>query len=119
MIRLRESGERRALFFPTRKREFAVKKNWAHFTCKEFFRQLSCKELREHRECHRDMRNALRACRFSKVQIKEWVYRVTHHVVKNLPLISKQKFRFGLSLSGQARPKQNFCFDDNRRYGSI
>ena len=108
MIRLRESGERRALFFPTRKREFAVKKIWAHFTCKEFFRQLSCKELREHRECHRDMRNALRACRSSKVQIKERVYRATHHVVKNLPLISKQKFLFGLARPGQAKTELLF-----------
>ena len=38
-------------------------------------------------------------------------YKVTHHVVRNLPLTSKQKFRFGLARQGQARPKRNFCFD--------
>ena len=44
--------------------------------------------------------------------------RVTHQVESNLPLTSKQKFRFGLSWSGQARPKQNFCFDVNGKFGS-
>ena len=35
-------------------------------------------------------------------------YRVTHHVDSNLPLTSKQKFRFGLARSGLARPIRNF-----------
>ena len=34
-------------------------------------------------------------------------YRVTHHVVQNLPLTSKQKFRLGLA---------NFRFEVNRRF---
>ena len=34
-------------------------------------------------------------------------YRVTHQVVVNLPLTTKQKFRFGLARPGQARPKRN------------
>ena len=33
-------------------------------------------------------------------------YRVTQHVGSNLLLTSKQKFRFGLARSGQARPGQ-------------
>ena len=40
-------------------------------------------------------------------------YRVTHQVEPNLPLTSKQKFRFGL-----ARQKQNLCYDVNGRFGS-
>ena len=44
------------------------------------------------------------------------LYRVTHHVGSNLPLTSKDKFRFGLVKSGQARPKWNFCFDVNGRF---
>ena len=47
------------------------------------------------------------------------LYRVTHQVEPNLPLKSKQKFCFGLSRSGQARPKQNFCFDVKGRYHAI
>ena len=43
-------------------------------------------------------------------------YRVTHHVVSNLPLTSKQKFRFCLARPGQARPKQNFTFEINGRF---
>ena len=43
---------------------------------------------------------------------------VTHLVDSNLPLASKQKFRFGLTRSGQARPIRNFCFDVNRRLES-
>ena len=43
-------------------------------------------------------------------------YRVTHQVVTNLPLTSKQKFRFSLARPGQARPKQNFCFEVNGRF---
>ena len=43
-------------------------------------------------------------------------YRVTQHVGSNLPLTSTQKFHFGLARSGQARPKQNFCFDVNGRF---
>ena len=34
------------------------------------------------------------------------IYRVTHQVVQNLPLPSKQK----------ARPKRNFCFEVNGRF---
>ena len=36
--------------------------------------------------------------------------------VTNLPLTSKQKFRFGLVCPGQARLKRNFCFDVNGRF---
>ena len=43
------------------------------------------------------------------------MYRVTHQVVQNLPLTSKKKFSFGLARPGQARPKQNFTFEVNRR----
>ena len=35
-------------------------------------------------------------------------YMVTHQVVTNLPLTSKQKFPFGLVCPSLARPKQNF-----------
>ena len=45
-------------------------------------------------------------------------YRVTHQIEPNLPLTSQQKFCFGLSRPGQARPKCYFCFDVNRRFGS-
>ena len=31
------------------------------------------------------------------------LYRVTHHVGQNLPLTSKQKFRFGLARPGKAK----------------
>ena len=44
------------------------------------------------------------------------MYRVTHHVVQNLPLTSKHKFRFGLARPGQARQKRNFCFEVNGRF---
>ena len=44
------------------------------------------------------------------------MYRVTHHVVQNLPLTSKQKFSFRLARPGQARPKRNFSFAVNRRF---
>ena len=40
-------------------------------------------------------------------------YRVTHQVVTNLPLASKQKFRFGLACPDLALPKLNFCFEGN------
>ena len=43
-------------------------------------------------------------------------YRVTIQLVQNLPLTSKQKFRFGLDWPGLARPKRNFCFEVNRRF---
>ena len=43
-------------------------------------------------------------------------YRVTHHVRQNIPLTSKQKFRFGLARPAHARPKRNSCFDVNRRF---
>ena len=47
-------------------------------------------------------------------------YRVTNQVQvePNLPLTSKQKLRFSLSRSGQARLKRNFCFDVKGRFGS-
>ena len=51
-----------------------------------------------------------------QIQLRRWFYKVTHQVVTNLPLTSKQKFRFGLARPGQARPKQNFCFEVNRRF---
>ena len=38
----------------------------------------------------------------SRICKKAWPYRVTHHVRQNLPLISKQKFRFGLAWPGQS-----------------
>ena len=45
---------------------------------------------------------------------KAWtIYRVTQHVVRNLPLTLKQKFPFGLARPGQARPKRNLCFEVN------
>ena len=47
---------------------------------------------------------------------KENTYRVTHQVRQNLLLTSKHKFRFGLASPGYARPKQNLCFDVNRRF---
>ena len=43
---------------------------------------------------------------------------VTHLVDSDLLLTSKQKFRFGLARSGQARPIRNFCFDVNGRFES-
>ena len=46
------------------------------------------------------------------------IYRVTHLLDSNLPLTSKQKFCFGLTRSGQARPIRNFCFDVNGRFES-
>ena len=42
-------------------------------------------------------------------------YRVTHQIVLNRLLISKQKFHFGLARPRQARPKRNFSFEVNRR----
>ena len=36
-------------------------------------------------------------------------YRVTIQLMTNLLLTSKQKFRFGLAMPDQARPKRNFC----------
>ena len=44
------------------------------------------------------------------------LYRVTHQVVTNLPLTSKQKFRFGLACHGLAKPRRNFSFDVNGRF---
>ena len=44
------------------------------------------------------------------------LYRVTIHLVQNLLLSSKLKFRFGLARSGQARPKHNFSFNVNGRF---
>ena len=38
------------------------------------------------------------------------LYRVTHLLVQNLPLTSKEKFRFGLACPGLARPKRNFSY---------
>ena len=46
------------------------------------------------------------------------IYRLTHLVDSNLLLTSKQKFRFGLARSGQARPIRNFCFGGNGRFES-
>ena len=43
-------------------------------------------------------------------------YRVTIPLVQNLPLTTKQKFRFDLGRPGEARPKRNFCFEVNRRF---
>ena len=45
-------------------------------------------------------------------------YRVTHHVVQNLPLTSKQKFLFGLASPDLARRKRNFCFEVNWRFAT-
>ena len=42
-------------------------------------------------------------------------YRVTIQLVANLPLTSRQKFRFDLARPGQARPKRNLCFEVNGR----
>ena len=39
---------------------------------------------------------------------KKHMYSVTHHIVQNLLLTSKQKFRFGLARPSRARTKQNF-----------
>ena len=44
------------------------------------------------------------------------LYRVTHQVGSNLPLTSKQKFRFGLACPDLARPKRNISFDVNGRF---
>ena len=44
------------------------------------------------------------------------LYRVTISLVQNLLLTSEQKFRFGLTCPALARPKQNFCFEVNRRF---
>ena len=41
------------------------------------------------------------------LNIRYKLYRVTHLVVQNLPLTSKQKFHFGLAWPGHARPGQN------------
>ena len=46
----------------------------------------------------------------------EMDYRVTIPLVQNLPLTSKQKFRFGLAMPGQIRPKRNSSFEDNGRF---
>ena len=45
-------------------------------------------------------------------------YRVTQQVVANLPLTSKQKFRFGLAWTGLTRSKQNLCIKVNGRFGT-
>ena len=45
------------------------------------------------------------------------LHRVTIQVGPNLPLTSKQKFRFGLAWPGLVRPKRNFCFEVNGRFG--
>ena len=44
-------------------------------------------------------------------KVHQFTYRVTHQVVTNLLLTSKQKFRFGLVC-------QNFCFDVNGRFAT-
>ena len=49
---------------------------------------------------------------------KRVLYRVTHQFEPNLLLISKRKFCFGLAWPDLDRPKQNFCFDINGRFGS-
>ena len=43
-------------------------------------------------------------------------YRVTHILVQNLPLTSKEKFHFGLACPGLARPKRKFTFEVNGRF---
>ena len=43
-------------------------------------------------------------------------YRVTHHLVQNLLLTSKQKFRFGLVWPGLTRPKCYFFLEVNGRF---
>ena len=48
----------------------------------------------------------------------QYTYRVTIPLVQNLQLTSRQKFRFGLACSGLARPKRNFCFEVNGRFGT-
>ena len=44
------------------------------------------------------------------------MYRVTIQLVMNLPLTSKQKFRFGLARTGLDRPNRNFCFEVNEGF---
>ena len=46
------------------------------------------------------------------------LYRVTIQLVANLPLTSEQRSRFGLARPGQARPKRNFCYEDNGRFAT-
>ena len=46
-------------------------------------------------------------------------YRVTIHLVQNLPLTLKQKFSFGLVRPGQARPTRNLRFEVNGRFCTI
>ena len=48
--------------------------------------------------------------------VSVYLNRVTHQVVTNHQLTSKQKFRFGRARPGQARPKWNFCFEVIRRF---
>ena len=51
----------------------------------------------------------------------ECMYRVTHQAVANLPLTSKQQFRFGLARPGQARTvqaKTELCFEVSRRFAT-
>ena len=45
------------------------------------------------------------------------MYRVTIQLVQNLLLTTKPKFRFGLAWPGLVRPKQNFIFEVNGRFG--
>ena len=47
-----------------------------------------------------------------------YIYRATEKLDPNLPLMSKQKFQFGLAYPDLASPKRNFCFDVNGRIGS-
>ena len=47
------------------------------------------------------------------------IFRVTHQVVANLPLISKQKFCFGLARPGQVRPNGTFVSEVNGRFVTI
>ena len=55
---------------------------------------------------------------YIKYNIKptETLYGVTNRVEPNLPLTSKQYFRFGLAWLGLARPKWNLCFKVNGRF---
>ena len=46
-----------------------------------------------------------------------YIYRVTIQVGPNLPLTTRQKFRFGLTRPGWARLKRNFCLEVNGRFG--
>ena len=39
-------------------------------------------------------------------------------LVQNLPLTSKEKFRFGLASPGMTRPKRNFSFEVNGRFST-